>query len=64
MQVDKKELIKAARIEMCKRDFFYYCKTKASEFYKESREFLVEMCNDLQEFSENSDDILIINLPP
>jgi len=64
VQISKKELIKAAKFEMCKRDFFYYCKTKAKEFYKEDRIYLKEMCETLQEFSENSDDVLIINLPP
>ena len=56
----KKEL----KCELARREFWEYCKLKASDFYKESREYLVEMCNDLQEFTENDDDILIINLPP
>lgn len=45
--------------------FWNYCKLVAPDFYKEDREYLKEMCNDLQEFYEDDKhDALIMNLPP
>lgn len=55
---------KHAMIELAKRDFFYYCNIIAPDFYKKDRDFLVELCNDMQSFYESEDEILIINLPP
>lgn len=64
MQITKKELIKLAKIEKSKRSFFNYCKLVAPDFYKEDREYLVKLCNDLQNFYFGNEDVLIINLPP
>lgn len=63
----KEELKKQARLELARRDFFEYCKLTASDFYKEDRLFLKQMCNDLQEFYESNkpeDKILVVNMPP
>lgn len=60
----KAELKKYAKIELAKREFFYYCNIKAPDFYKKDRPFLVEFCNDLQDFYESDDEVGIINLPP
>ena len=46
----KEELKKQARLELARRDFFEYCKLTASDFYKEDREFLKDVCNQLQDF--------------
>lgn len=62
--VSREEIIKQARLELARREFFFYCNIRASDFYKESRKFLVELCNDLQEFVEGKDEVLILNLPP
>lgn len=62
--VSREEIIKQARLELARREFFFYCNTRAPDFYKESRKFLVELCNDLQEFIEGEDEVLILNLPP
>jgi predicted phage terminase large subunit-like protein len=60
-----KELIKRyAKIELARRDFFAYCNVIAPDFYKPSRQYLVELCNELQRFYEGNDKVLIINLPP
>lgn len=53
-----------AKIELARRDFFYFCNLKAPDFYKPDRAYLVEFCNDLQEFYESDDKVLIINMPP
>jgi predicted phage terminase large subunit-like protein len=58
------ELEKQFTLELARREFFYYCNIKAPEFYKDGREYLVEFCNDLQEFYESDDEVGIINLPP
>lgn len=60
-----KELLKQyAKIELAKREFFFYCNLKASDFYKPDRQYLIDFCNDLQEFYEGYDEVLIVNMPP
>lgn len=61
---DIKQIKKYARIELAKREFFYYCNTRAPKFYKKSRQFLVDMCNEMQDFLKSNDDVLIVNEPP
>lgn len=60
------DLIKLeARKELARREFFFYCHLKAPKFYKKSRKFLVDFCNDLQDFYESDDyNVLIVNIPP
>ena len=61
----KTELIKQAKLELARRDFFEYCKLTASDFYNDNRLFLKDMCNQLQDFYESeADRICVINLPP
>jgi predicted phage terminase large subunit-like protein len=62
--VDKSQIAKFAKLELARRDFFYYCHIKAPDFYREDRGFLVRLCIDLQEFYESDDEVLIANLPP
>lgn len=61
---DKKLLRLGGKYELARRDFFSYCNLKAPEFYKKNRTYLVAFCNDLQEFYEGEDEILVVNLPP
>ncbi len=58
------EIIKQAKLELARREFFFYCHLRASDFYKYDRPFLINLCNDLQEFVEGEDEVLILNLPP
>ena len=63
--VANKEMIRlGARIELARRNFFYYCNLMANDFYKPSRKYLVDLCNELQDFYESDDEVLIINEPP
>ena len=39
-----------AKIELARREFFFYAQLKAPEFYKLDRAFLVDICNTLQNF--------------
>ncbi|QQC56524.1 phage terminase large subunit [Streptococcus dysgalactiae] len=58
-------LKKRAQIALARRSFFDYCQLLASDFYKRDRSYLVELCNDLQDFmSDDKHDVLIINEPP
>lgn len=50
--------------ELARRDFFYFCVLMAPDFYKENRQYLIDFCNELQEFYFSSDDVLVINAPP
>lgn len=53
-----------ARCELARRRFFYYCKLKAPDFYTEKRQYIVDLCDKLQEFAEGDAHVLVINLPP
>jgi conserved hypothetical protein len=59
-----KEAIKRAKLELARREFFFYCYLKSPDFYKYERQFLVDLCNDLQNFLTSDDEVLILNLPP
>ena len=60
----KEELIRQARLELSRRDFFEYCKLTASDFYKEDRKFLRDVCYQLQNFYESDEKVCVINMPP
>jgi len=63
--VDRVEYIKQqAKIELARREFFFYCYLKAPEFYKEDRRFLVDFCDELQDFLVSDDEAIIVNMPP
>ncbi|MCG9865094.1 phage terminase large subunit [Streptococcus suis] len=63
--MDRAAIRQQARFELARRDFFYYCHLMASDFYKSSRKYLVELCNDLQNFlSDDEHNVLVINEPP
>src|SRR5690625_1875204 len=53
-----------AQIELARREFFYFCHTMNPKFYKKDRQFLKDMCNELQDFYFSNDDVLVLNVPP
>lgn len=60
-----KAIIKQAKLELARREFFFYCRLKAPDFYKSERRYLEELCEKLQSFYEDPDSkVLIINAPP
>ena len=63
MEINR-EAIRRAKLELARREFFFYCYLKAPDFYKYERQFLVDLCNDLQNFLTSDDEVLILNLPP
>lgn len=62
--IQKGLIQKGAKCELARRSFWWYCKVKAPDFYKEDREFLKEQCNEMQSFLESDDKVLVINEPP
>ena len=64
IKYSKEDIIKQAKLELARREFFYYCNLKAPKFYREDRAYIVELCNELQSFMEGEDEVLILNLPP
>jgi predicted phage terminase large subunit-like protein len=53
-----------AKKELARREFFYFCHLLAPKFYKEDREYLNNLCNELQEFLYSDDEVLVVNAPP
>jgi len=64
MTVDRETIKHYARIELARREFFYFCQALAPDFYRNDRKYLIELCNAMQDFYMSDDDVLIINLPP
>ncbi|MBS6644009.1 MAG: phage terminase large subunit [Clostridiaceae bacterium] len=63
--VDRRELaIRGAKIELARREFFFYCHLKAPDFYKKDRQYLIELCTNFQAFLESDDEVMVLNLPP
>ncbi len=60
----KEELKKQARLELARRDFFEYSKLTAPDFYNEERNFLKDLCYQLQNFYESDEKVCVINMPP
>lgn len=61
-----KELLRYyARLELARRDFFYYCHMMADDFYTPDRAFLVNQCRIMQDFiSQDEYKVLVVNEPP
>lgn len=57
-------MIRGAQIELARREFFFYCHLKASDFYKEDRQYLIDLCNAFQDFIQSDDEVMVVNEPP
>lgn len=62
--VNSKLIELGAKIELARREFFFYCNLKAPDFYKEDRQYLVDLCNGFQDFIQSDDEVMIVNEPP
>ena len=63
--VDRYELaIQGAKIELARREFFFYCHLKAPDFYKEDRKYLIDLCKAFQDFVQSDDEVMVVNEPP
>lgn len=61
---DLEAVRRGAKLELAKRDFFYFSNQIAPDFYKNDRDYLKELCNEMQDFYTSDDDVLIVNMPP
>lgn len=62
--MDREAIIRGAKIELARREFFFYCNLKAPDFYKEDRQYLVDLCSEFQDFIQSDDEVMIVNEPP
>lgn len=62
--MNHKALKQKIDIELARREFFSFCNLLAPDFYKEDRTYLVELCNELQEFLTDDTEVMIVNEPP
>lgn len=63
--MDKNILRYYARLELCRRSFWEYCKFTSPDFYTEDRHFLRDLAEKLQWFVEEAEEqIMVINMPP
>lgn len=63
--MNKANILHQARLELARRDFFYFCNLMAGDFYKKDRQYLVDLCKELQQFYEDKQaKVLIMNMPP
>jgi predicted phage terminase large subunit-like protein len=51
-------------IELARREFWYFCKLMAPDFYKDDRTYLKRFCEELQAFYESDDKVMVVNEPP
>lgn len=57
-------IILEAKKELARREFFYFCNTLYPKDYNEDRHHLVTLCNEMQNFYESDEEVLIVNMPP
>ena len=62
--VDRETIIRGAKIELARREFFFYCHLKAPDFYREDRKYLVDLCSEFQDFIQSDDEVMVVNEPP
>jgi predicted phage terminase large subunit-like protein len=54
-----------AKCELARRNLYEYCKLRFPDFYKEDREYLKTMCQEIQTFIEEDENkFLVINIAP
>lgn len=62
--IDLESIKLQAKLELARREFFYFCNLMAPDFYKKDRRYLIDLCDEMQDFYQSDDDVLIINEPP
>lgn len=60
----RSDIVYRAKLELARRDFFYFCKLTASDFYTDDKPFLQDLCNQLQNFMMSDEKIMVVNIPP
>lgn len=58
-------VVQEFKYELARREFFYFCHLLEGDFYEYDRQYLVDLCDALQDFYEGDIyNVLILNLPP
>ena len=52
------------QLELARIDFWEYSKLRADDFYLDDREYLRELCYELQDFLASDDRLMLVNIPP
>ena len=64
-EAQKETLRRLAFTERARRNLWEFCKLLEPDFYKDSRQYLKDICDRLQAFYEDSDkEFLILSIPP
>ncbi|MGF0095018.1 phage terminase large subunit [Peptoniphilus sp. SGI.035] len=61
---EKAQLRCRATMIKARKNFYSFCRLKSPQFYKDSRSYLKDVCNRLENFYNSKDQVLIINMPP
>lgn len=64
IDINNKDIQLELKKELARREFFFFCNLTAPDFYKDDRGYLIELCNELQDFYVSNDDVMIVNVPP
>ncbi len=62
--ISLEKIKQGAKLELARREFFYFCNVLSPTFYKKDRQFLINLCDELQDFYFSDDDVLVLNVPP
>ena len=58
------QIVRGAKCELSKREFYSFCQTLAPDFYKSDRTYLKDLCTEIEDFVSGPDDVLVVNAPP
>lgn len=63
--ISREGLKQQAKMELARREFWYYCKLTSPDFYKNDRPFLHDLAEKLQWFIEEAtEQFMVVNMPP
>lgn len=63
--ISREGLKQQAKMELARREFWYYCKLTSPDFYSNDRPFLHDLAEKLQWFIEEAtEQFMVINIPP
>lgn len=58
-------VVQEFKYELARREFFYFCHLLEGDFYEYDRQYLVDLCDEIQNFYEDpKQKVLIMNMPP
>ena len=57
-------VVNKANQELSRRHFWNYCNYMASDFYLDDRYYLITICNELEKFENDDNQVFIVNAPP